>query len=78
MRYGAIFWGTLIILVGAALLTGNLLGISVWPFLWPSVLIFIGIWFLVWSRIRPKSVAGEEVVIDRMEGLTLFVRKKQA
>jgi hypothetical protein len=63
MRYGPIFWGTLIILVGVALMAGNLLGVNVWPFLWPSVLIFIGIWFLVWSRVRPRTVAAENAVI---------------
>jgi hypothetical protein len=63
MRYGAIFWGTLIILVGVALMAGNLFGVNIWPFLWPSVLIFIGIWFLVWSRVRPRSVSTEDVVI---------------
>jgi hypothetical protein len=63
MKYGAIFWGTLIILVGAALLAGNLLAVNVWPFLWPTTLIFVGVWLLVWSRIRPKSVAGENVSI---------------
>ncbi len=63
MRYGAFFWGTLIILIGVALMAGNLLAINIWPFLWPSVIIFIGIWFLVWSRVRPKSLAGEDVTI---------------
>jgi hypothetical protein len=63
MRYGAIFWGTLIILIGAALLAGSLLGINVWPFLWPSVIIFAGVWILVWSQIRPKAVAEETAAI---------------
>jgi hypothetical protein len=63
MKYGAIFWGTLIILVGVALLAGNLLGVNVWPFLWPSVIIFAGVWMLVWSRIRPKSMDSEQASI---------------
>ena len=63
MRYGAIFWGTLIILVGAALLAGNLLAVNVWPFLWPAGLIFVGVWLLMWSRMRPKEVAGQNVTI---------------
>lgn len=63
MRYGAIFWGTLIILVGAALLAGNLLGLNVWPFLLPTVIIFVGVWLLIWSRIHPKSLEGENVSI---------------
>ncbi len=63
MKYGAIFWGALIILVGAALLAGNLLAVNVWPFLWPTALIFVGVWLLMWSRMRPKDVAAENVSI---------------
>jgi hypothetical protein len=63
MKIGAIFWGTLIILVGAALLAGNLLAVNVWPFLWPVALIFAGAWLLVWSRKSPKPVAVENVSI---------------
>jgi hypothetical protein len=63
MRNSAIFWGTLIILVGVALMIGSLLAINIWPFLWPSVIIFIGIWFLVGSRVQPKSLSGEDVTI---------------
>jgi hypothetical protein len=63
MRYGAIFWGSLTILVGTALLAGNLLSVNVWPFLWPTAIIFVGVWFLIGSRIRPKPMAAEEVAI---------------
>jgi hypothetical protein len=63
MRNGGIFWGSLIILVGAALLAGNVLSINIWPYLWPAALIFVGAWFLVWSQIRPKAPAAEDVMI---------------
>jgi hypothetical protein len=63
MKYGAIFWGTLIILVGTALLAGSILGVNVWPFLWPTAIIFLGVWLLVWSRIRPKAVEAATVSI---------------
>ncbi|MFN2299362.1 MAG: hypothetical protein ACK2UB_10970 [Anaerolineales bacterium] len=63
MKYGAIFWGTLIILIGSALLVGNLLSVNVWPFLWPTAIIFAGVWIIVWSQIRPKAVAEESVSI---------------
>jgi hypothetical protein len=63
MRYGSIFWGTLVILIGVALLAGNLLGLNIWPFLWPAIIIFGGIWLLFWSRIRPKPAEAEDVTI---------------
>jgi hypothetical protein len=63
MRYGALFWGTLIILVGVALLAGSLLSVNVWPFLLPLVVIFIGAWLLIWSQVKPKPVVSEEVTI---------------
>ena len=63
MRSGAIFWGSLIILVGAALMVGNVFGVSVWPYLWPVALIFIGAWFLVGSQLRPKAAETEQVTI---------------
>jgi|WetSurMetagenome_2_1015567.scaffolds.fasta_scaffold51468_3 hypothetical protein len=63
MKYGAIFWGVLIILVGAALLAGSIFGVNVWPFLWPTAIIFLGVWLLIWSRIHPKALAAETVAI---------------
>ncbi|MEM5773494.1 MAG: LiaF domain-containing protein [Anaerolineaceae bacterium] len=51
MRSGKVFWGLLILLVGFVLLLEPL-GIlppntNVWKFIWPGVLIFLGIWLLV-------------------------------
>ncbi|MBN2084841.1 MAG: hypothetical protein JW748_06410 [Anaerolineales bacterium] len=74
MKSGAVFWGTLIILVGAALLAGNLLGVNIWPFLWPTALIFVGVWFLVWSRVRPQPMAGENVSIPLQGAVRADVR----
>jgi len=63
MRNGAIFWGSLIILVGAALMVGNVFTVDVWPYLWPAALIFIGAWFLIGSQLRPKAAETEQAVI---------------
>jgi hypothetical protein len=48
MRSNRMFWSVLLILVGLILLLSNLglLPIDVWPLIWPSVLILLGIWIL--------------------------------
>lgn len=63
MRHNSIFLGGIILLVGAALLGGNLLGMNIWPFLIPAILIFAGVWLLVMSRISPKSLEPEQATI---------------
>jgi hypothetical protein len=63
MRAGSIFWGTLIILVGLAFLLGTLFAVNVWPFLLPAVVIFVGVWILIGSQLRPQAVASQDVVI---------------
>jgi hypothetical protein len=63
MRSSGVFWGSLIILVGAALMVGNVFSVNVWPYLWPVGLIFIGAWFLVGSQLRPKAAETEQAAI---------------
>jgi hypothetical protein len=63
MRNGAIFWGSLIILIGAALLLGNLFTVNIWPYLWPLGLVFIGVWIIGASLMRPKPAEAETVTI---------------
>ena len=63
MKNGAIFWGSLIILIGAALLLGNLFAVNIWPYLWPAGLIFLGVWIIGGSLMRPKLAAPEAVTI---------------
>lgn len=50
MRSGRLFWGLLILIIGVILLLGTLgifpEGISVWQFIWPSIIILFGIWLL--------------------------------
>jgi hypothetical protein len=63
MRNGAIFWGSLIIVLGAALLLGNLFAVNIWPYLWPAGLIFVGVWIIGGSLMRPKPAALESATI---------------
>lgn len=48
MRRSSLFWGLVIVLVGIALLVNNLFpGINVQLYIWPGVLILLGVWFLL-------------------------------
>ncbi len=46
-----------IILIGVLLLVANLTGTPIWPYLWPTALILIGVWLVFRPRImtRPGS-----------------------
>jgi hypothetical protein len=63
MRYGSVFFGALILLIGAAFLGGNLLNVDVWPFLIPVILIFVGLWLLFRARMGPEPRGTEDVTI---------------
>lgn len=51
MRSGRMFWGLVILLIGAILLLEPLgllpEGASVWKFIWPAVIILLGVWMLL-------------------------------
>jgi hypothetical protein len=66
MRTGSIFWGGLILLVGTALLAGNFLEVDVWPYLFPAILMFAGVWFLFWGRVGrpPLEVEAFTIPLD--------------
>lgn len=68
MRSGRLFWGLLILIIGVILLLGALgvfpEGISVWQFIWPSVIILFGIWLIaVPSMYRSWKIATESLTI---------------
>lgn len=52
MKSSTIFWGLALVVVGLALLAGNLLNINIWAYLWPVALILTGLWILFGSRLR--------------------------
>jgi hypothetical protein len=49
MRRSALFFGTIIILLGAVLLAINLGVVTsrIWSFFWPLVLVLLGVWFIM-------------------------------
>jgi hypothetical protein len=63
MRYNTMFVGSAILIIGFGLLAGNLLNISIWPFIIPALLILAGVWILMMSRIAPKAMESEQASI---------------
>ena len=65
MRRGNIFWGIVLLLVGALLLLDNLGylgGIEVWTLIWPLFLISLGVWILLGAFFR-RNIQSEHVMI---------------
>jgi len=65
MSKGTMFWGSVLILVGAVLLLDNLgfLGdINIWSIIWPLVIIALGVW-IIWGNYFRKQPAGESLSI---------------
>lgn len=62
MRCKQLFWGVVLVLLGAILLIGNVLQINVWDYLWPLIFIFLGVWIL-WGTLRRPDVVSETLVI---------------
>lgn len=67
MRRQGLFWGSVILLLGALLLlqTLGVFSFNVWGVFWALFLIFLGVWFLVRSRQRGSQVAVESLSIPR-------------
>ncbi|MCL4465322.1 MAG: cell wall-active antibiotics response protein [Chloroflexi bacterium] len=67
MRTGGYFWGALLVLVGVLLLLSNfgLLASDSWNYLWPLLLIILGVWALFAPRRRSRRgvVAGRSVAV---------------
>lgn len=58
MKRMSIFWGSIIVLLGAVLLANNLkiVSVNVWSFFWPMLVILLGVWFLLIPNWKRKSV----------------------
>jgi hypothetical protein len=67
MKRGSLFWGVILILVGALLLLGTFLDVNVWSLIWPLFLIMLGLWILWGIVVGPRSVEAGEVTIP-LEG----------
>ena len=61
---GQLIIGLVIVLIGVSLLVGNLFHVNLWDFLWPLVLIGLGVWLLL----RPQTVRTGTKVQQRLLG----------
>lgn len=57
MRSSSLFWGFILLLVGALLLLANLgiITVNIWNLLWPLFLVAIGVWMLLGTLFRGQS-----------------------
>lgn len=69
MHRNRTFWSLLLILIGVLLLLSNLglLPVSVWPLIWPILLIALGLWILVRRAIGPARLEAESITVP-LEG----------
>lgn len=67
MRKSTIFWGVIIILIGAVLLVNNFVEVDIGRLIWPLILIVLGIWVLWSVAAGPRSFETEEASIP-LEG----------
>lgn len=68
MRRGQLFWGIILVLLGLALLVGNILEINVWDYLWPLILIGLGA-AILWGTLRRRdNEAYSETFVLPVEG----------
>lgn len=69
MNRSTIFWGSILMLLGAVLLLDNLgfFGdINIWGIIWPLIIITIGVW-IIWGHYFRKEPATEKISIP-LEG----------
>lgn len=64
-RRGGLFWGMILILLGAILLLENMgfLPVSAWGLFWPAVIILLGLWFLWGTTIGRRGVPTESASV---------------
>jgi len=71
VRRGAIFWGLILVIIGSILMLDNLglfANIDLGSLIWPLILIFLGVWFLIGTAFRRP--AQEEQVVIPLDGAT--------
>jgi len=63
MQRGSLFWGLVLIAVGAVFLLGNLFGIDAWKLTGPGLLILFGLWVLWGATLAPRSAPVQSLTV---------------
>lgn len=66
MRRRQLWWGIILVVIGIALLLGNVLEINVWDYVWPLVLIGLGV-SILWRTFRRSEMMSQTLVVP-LEG----------
>lgn len=66
MRTNRIFWAVVLVCAGFLLLLNNLglFNVNVWKFFWPTLLVVLGVWFLVGTARGTGEFVMEEGSVD--------------
>lgn len=67
MRNKEVFWGTVLLAVGALLLLGRLVGFNMWQLIGPLFLIAFGLWIVLASTGERAELVTEEIAVP-LEG----------
>jgi uncharacterized integral membrane protein len=75
MRTSALFWGSLLVIIGLLFMLSNLniVTINIWNLIWPLFLIALGVWTL-WGNSLGRRLESERVVIPRDDAQRARVR----
>jgi len=76
MRRNNLFWGGLILLVGLALLFGNLLQVNMWNFIWPLAIVFVGAWLLLRPVMFRRNLETQQVSVPLENASEADIRLK--
>ena len=78
MRKNRIFWAVVLVVVGFLLLLSNLglFNINLWNLFWPTLLIVLGVWFLIGTTVGTGEIEKEEGSVDLgdVESATITVK----
>ncbi len=64
MNKGTLVFGLALILLGLAVLVGNLTGVDTWAICWPSGLILVGLWMVL----RPQMIGSGTALQQKILG----------
>jgi len=78
MNKGALIFGLALIVLGLAILLGNLTGINAWAICWPSALILVGLWMVLRPQMIGSSIGLQQKILgDIKRGGEWEVREEE-